>query len=54
MNFLKLKHVFADLKEITINICTRISNKTKRKKNEDNFYEKITIGLTHEIEVITG
>lgn len=54
MNFKKLKNAFADLKENTIDICTRILNKTKGGKNESNFYEKITISLRHEIEVITG
>lgn len=53
MNFKKLKNAFADLKESTIDICTRILNKTKGEKMQAIFMKKLR-SAWHEIEVITG
>lgn len=41
MNFKKLKNAFADLKENTIDICTRILNKTKGEKMKAIFMKKL-------------
>lgn len=41
MDFKKFKNAFADLKENTIDICTRILNKTKGEKIKAIFMKKL-------------